>query len=169
MARLHTGAALAATVLLCLTTLMGCDSQKISELEEDVSTEVDVRKRFGEPAAVYHESNGDVTLEYPRQPAGHVNYMISIAPDGKMSALRQVLKIANFKRVAPGLDRSQVRRLLGRPAKVQSFALKEEEVCDWRFVDGQEIKVFSVTFAKTGRVVGTGITPDPKEIGQLGK
>ncbi len=169
MAKSHTGTALAATVLLCLTTLMGCDSKKISELEEGVSTEADVRKRFGEPAAVYNESNGDVTLEYPRQPAGHVNYMISIGPDGKMSALRQVLKLASFKRVTPDLDRSQVRRLLGRPAKVQSFALKEEEVWDWRFADGQEIKVFSVTFDKTGRVVGTGITPDPKEIGQVGK
>jgi len=95
--------------------------------------------------------------------------MISIGPDGKMSALRQVLKLASFKRVTPGLERSQVRRLLGRPAKVQSFALKEEEVWDWRFADGQEIKVFSVTFDKTGRVVGTGITPDPKEIGQVGK
>ena len=87
MAKSHTGTALAATVLLCLTTLMGCDPKKISELEEGVSTEADVRKRFGEPAAVYNESNGDVTLEYPRQPAGHVNYMISIGPDGKMSAL----------------------------------------------------------------------------------
>ena len=83
VAQSRTGAALAATVLLCLTTLMGCDSQKISELEEGVSTEADVRKRFGEPVAVYNELNGDVTLEYPRQPAGHVNYMISIGPDGK--------------------------------------------------------------------------------------
>jgi len=95
--------------------------------------------------------------------------MISIGPDGKMGALRQVLKLTNFMRVTPGLDRSEVRRLLGRPAKAQSFALKEEEIWDWRFADGQEIKVFSVTFDKTGRVVATVITPDPKEIGQLGK
>ena len=159
----------AVAVFLCLTTLTGCDSRRISELEEGVSTEADVRERFGEPAAIYQDVNGDVTLEYPRQPAGHVNYMISIGPDGKMSALRQVLKLATFKRVTPGLERSQVRRLLGRPAKVQSFALKEEEIWDWRFADGQEIKVFSVTFDKTGTVVATGITPDPKDIGQLGK
>ena len=58
---------------------MGCDSRRISELEEGVSTEAHVRKRFGEPAAVYYEVNGDIKLEYPRQPAGHVNYMISSA------------------------------------------------------------------------------------------
>ena len=159
----------AVAVFLCLTTLTGCDSRRISELEEGVSTEADVRERFGEPAAIYQDVNGDVTLEYPRQPAGHVNDMISIGPDGKMGALRQVLKLTNFMRVTPGLDRSEVRRLLGRPAKAQSFALKEEEIWDWRFADGQEIKVFSVTFDKTGRVVATVITPDPKEIGQLGK
>jgi len=159
----------AVAVFLWLTTLTGCDSRRISELEEGVSTEADVRERFGEPAAIYQDVNGDVTLEYPRQPAGHVNYMISIGPDGKMGALRQVLKLTNFMRVTPGLDRSEVRRLLGRPAKAQSFALKEEEIWDWRFADGQEIKVFSVTFDKTGRVVATVITPDPKEIGQLGK
>ena len=95
--------------------------------------------------------------------------MISIGPDGKMSALRQVLKLTSFLRVTPGLDQDQVRRLLGRPAEAQSFALKEEEIWDWRFADGPEIKIFSVTFDKTGKVVGTGITPDPKEIGQLGK
>ena len=148
---------------------MGCDPQRISELEEGVSTEADVRRRFGEPAAVYEDKNGDITLEYPRQPAGHVNYMISIGPDGKMSSLRQVLKPATFVHVTPGLDRHQVRRLLGRPAQMQSFALKEEEVWDWRFADGQEIKIFSVVFDRSGKVVGTGVTLDPKEAGQLGK
>ena len=169
VAQSQTGAALAATFILCLTTLMACDSQKISELEEGVSTEADVRKRFGEPTAVYTESNGDVTFEYPRQPAGHVNYMISIGPDGKMSALRQVLKLANFKRVTPGLDRSQVRRLLGRPAKAQSFALKEEEVWDWRYRAGPQVRLFSVTFDKDGKVVGTASGDDPRETQVGGK
>ena len=143
--------------------------KRISELEEGVSTEADVRKRFGEPAAVYAEANGEVTLEYPRQPAGHVNYMITIGPDGKMRSLRQVLAQTSFMQVNRGLDKDQVRRLLGRPAKAQSFALKEEEVWDWRFADGQEIKIFSVTFDKAGKVVGTGVTLNPKEAGQLGK
>lgn len=149
--------------------LSGCDPQKIAELEEGVSTEADVRARFGEPVAIYDERNGDRTLEYPRQPAGQTNYMISIGSDGRMTALRQVVTPANFSRITPGLDRAQVRRMLGMPAKVQSFALKQEEIWDWRFADGQEKKVFSVTFDFNGRVVGTGITLDPVEAGQVGK
>ena len=158
-----------AGVILIFSLLMACDQQKISELEEGVSSEAAVRKRFGEPAAIYQEPNGDKTLEYPRQPAGHVNYMISIGPDGNMSALRQVLTLANFRRVGLGLDQQQVRRMLGRPAKSQRYALQQEEVWDWRFADGQEIKIFSVTFDSAGGVIATGTTGDPKELGQLGK
>ena len=95
--------------------------------------------------------------------------MISIGPDGKMSALRQVLTLANFRRVALGLDQQQVRRMLGQPAKTQFYSLKQEEVWDWRFADGNEVKVFSVTFDGAGRVIATGITGDPKELGQFGK
>ena len=160
---------LLATTLTALLLLAGCDQKKIAELEEGVSTEADVRARFGEPAAVYEESNGDQTLEYPRQPAGQTNYMISIGPDGKMSSLRQVLKPANFAQITPGLTREQVRRMLGLPAKTQTFELKDEEIWDWRFADGQEIKVFSVTFDRDGRVITTATTLDPKESGQLGR
>lgn len=160
---------LSAWVVSMLFFLGGCDPQKIAELEEGVSTESDVRARFGEPAAVYEEANGDRTFEYPRQPAGHTNYMISIGTDGRMSALRQVVTPTNFARITPGLDRAQVRRMLGLPAKTQSFTLKQEEIWDWRYIDGQEKKVFSVTFDFNGRVVGTGITLDPVEAGQVGK
>ena len=155
--------ALLAPIALLLT---GCDPQKISELEEGVSTEADVRARFGEPAATYLEANGDRTFEYPRQPAGHVNYMISIGADGKMTALRQVLNGRNFAKVTPDLDKQQVRRLLGRPAKVQSFALKDQEVWDWRFSDGHEVKIFEVTFGRDGRVVSSATTVDLQDVGK---
>ncbi|MDQ6681342.1 MAG: outer membrane protein assembly factor BamE [Pseudomonadota bacterium] len=160
---------LVALSMSMLLLQVACDPQKIAELEEGVSTEADVRARFGEPAAVYDEPNGDRTFEYPRQPAGQTNYMVSIGADGKMTALRQVLKPATFTRVTPGMDRDQVRRLLGRPASAQAYALKEEEVWEWRYADGQEVKIFSVTFDRDGRVVLTGTTLDPKEAGQLGR
>ena len=157
------------TPLLIVALLAGCDPQRISELEEGVATEADVRARFGEPAAVYTEDNGARTFDYPRQPAGQVNYMITIGADGKMSALRQVLKPANFAKVLPGLDKAAVRRLLGKPAQMQSYALKQEEVWDWRFADAQENKVFSATFGLDGKVVSSATTLDPRDTGQVGR
>jgi hypothetical protein len=159
---------LASSALSVALALAGCDSRRIMELEEGVSTEADVRARFGRPAAIHADADGGRTLEYPRQPAGQVNYMISIGPDGTMSALRQVLQPSEFAKVTPGLDRQQVRRLLGQPARVQSYALKGEEVWDWRFLVGPRGHVFSVTFDAGGRVVSTATTLDPQDSGQLG-
>lgn len=152
--------------LLALTAwavVSGCDSQKIAELEEGVATEADVRARFGDPAAVYPEDNGARTFEYPRQPEGQVNYMITIGTDGKMSALRQVLKEASFAKVVPGMDKAQLRRLLGRPATTQAYPLKQEEVWDWRFRhENNENKLFSVTLDKNGIVVSSATALDPR-------
>jgi hypothetical protein len=149
-------------------TLAACDVQKIAELEVGVTTEAEVRSKWGEPAAVYTEPDGSRTLEYTRQPAGQVNYMLAIGADGKLVAMRQVLKPANFAKVETGWDKTQVRRLLGAPAKTQRYELKQEEVWDWRFADGSEAKVFSVTFDTAGRVTSTATTLDAKEAGQRG-
>jgi outer membrane protein assembly factor BamE (lipoprotein component of BamABCDE complex) len=149
--------------LAAVTALVACDVQKIAELEVGVTTEADVRAKWGEPAAVYTEADGGRTLEYPRQPAGQVNYMLAIGADGKLVAMRQVLKPANFAKIEPGWDKAQVRRLLGLPAKTQRYELKQEEVWDWRFADNAENKQFSVTFDTSGRVTATATTVDPKE------
>ena len=103
--------ALAAAAIGALA-LVGCDEQKIKELEEGLSTEFDVRAKFGEPERIWQEADGSHTLEYNRQPAGAKNYMITIGQDGKMSALRQVLAPHNFEKVQPGMDELAVRRLL---------------------------------------------------------
>ncbi len=149
--------------LAAALALAGCDVQKIAELEVGVTTEPEVRAKWGEPAAVYTEPDGSRTLEYPRQPAGQVNYMLAIGADGKLTAMRQVLKPSNFAKIEPGWDKAQVRRLLGLPGKTQRYELKQEEVWDWRFADNAENKQFSVTFDTSGRVTATATTLDPKE------
>lgn len=151
-----------AAVSTVLLLLAACDQKRAEKLEEGVSTESDVRREFGEPDATYTDADGSRTLEFARQPEGRTNYMITIGADGKMSALRQVLKPADFSKVTAGLDKSQVRRLLGRPAKVTPIELKKEEVWDWFWQDGQAMKVFSATFDANGVVSITAVTDDPR-------
>jgi outer membrane protein assembly factor BamE (lipoprotein component of BamABCDE complex) len=154
-----------AILLLCLAALTACDPQKIAKLEEGVASEADVRAQFGEPHATYNEADGSKTFEYSRQPEGQVAYMITIGADGKMSALRQVLKPAEFAKVTPGMDKAAVRRLLGKPAKTASFALKpDEEHWDWRWLDGQQPRLFSVTFDRDGKVIASAAGEDPREL-----
>ncbi len=147
--------------------LTACDPQHIAELEEGVATEADVRARFGEPEKVWEARDlaalpqagaaaepGARTLEYNRQPAGLVNYMITIGPDGKMSALRQVLTPQNFARVQPGMPMDQVRKMLGKPMSITTYALTHETHYEWRYMEPpQTKKIFTVVFDPNLRVL----------------
>ena len=159
---LRRGAAIG--MLVVLLGLMACDQQAISELEEGVSTEADVRQRFGPPEAVWDGPDGAQIYEYNRQPAGYQNYQITIGADGKMTALRQVLNPRTFAQVQPGMMMEDVRRMLGKPMKITTYALKQETHYDWRYLDGpneSDSKVFTVIFSPDLRVVSTLSVRDP--------
>jgi outer membrane protein assembly factor BamE (lipoprotein component of BamABCDE complex) len=152
------------TLTSMVAALLGCDAQRIEKLEEGVSTEADVRKQFGNPAAVASNPDGSKVLEYPRQPEGWTNYLITIGPDGKLAQLRQQLTDANLARITPGMNKLEVMAILGKVAKSSFYELKGEEVWDWRFKqNNQDSKMFSVTFDKQGQVLRTGVIDDPKE------
>ena len=150
-----------ATGVLALLCLAGCDNQAIRELEEGVATEADVRARFGAPEAVWDAPGGARVFEYDRQPAGQKNYMITLGPDGRMTALRQVLTPANFARVRPGMPMEELRRLLGRPARRTPYALKRETEWDWRWLQPPNTPmVFTAVLDDDQRVVRSGSSPD---------
>lgn len=168
MDRRTIAACLVAAASALLST--GCDPQRVEKLEEGVSTEVEIRKQFGDPVTITNEADGSRTFDYPRQPEGWTNYVIRIGADGKMNSLRQLLNEDNFARVRPGLSAQEVRNLLGRPAKMQRFDLKNEEVWDWRYKQhGQESRLFSVTFAADGKVSATARVDDPRETAGVGR
>lgn len=151
-----------AGLLGVLLGLAACDPQAIKELEEGVSTEADVVQRFGTPERVWPEAGGAKTLEYNRQPEGMRNYMITIGADGKMSALRQVLTPENFRRVQAGMGVEEVRRMLGKPAKQVPYALKNEIVWTWKFLEPPSEKMaFNVVFSPAYRVIRTEVGTDP--------
>jgi len=152
--------------LLALLSLLGCDAQRLSELEVGVATEADVRARFGSPENIWDGPGGTRVFEYNRQPAGHVNYMISLGPDGRMVGLRQVLTPANFERIQPGMRMEAVRQLLGKPAKITSFTLKREVHYDWRYLDTPNTSMlFTVVFDPDYRVLRTFSVLDPSASG----
>ncbi len=170
MRRMLSGWLLAAAGLAGLVGLAGCGEQRAARLEEGVATEVEVRQQFGEPVTVITEADGSRIFEYPRQPEGWTNVVITIGPDGKMTSLRQLLTEANFAKVTPGMDKLQVRKLLGRHAKATPFVLKDEEVWDWRYrPDPNTSRIFSVVFGKDGRVLRTQTGDDPRDTMSGGK
>lgn len=159
-----TSRVLAFIFVACLSiTLMGCDQKRIDELEETVSTEADVRLKFGEPENIWDGPDGGKVLEYNRQPEGDQNFMITIGADGIMTALRQVITPANFATITPGMAMEDVRKLLGKPMKVTPYELKREIHYDWRYRDGPNTtdrKIFTVVFDPDFRVINTESRPD---------
>ena len=156
-------------LLSALMAMVGCDTQRIAELEEGVATEADVKARFGEPEKVWDTPPGAPEqgriFEYNRQPAGYQNYMITIGPDGKMAALRQVLTPQNFAKVTPGMMMEDVRKSLGKPMKITPYELKAQTHYDWRYHDGPnkaDSKIFTVVFSSDMKVVSTGSMRDPE-------
>lgn len=147
--------------VLGLLMLLACDPQRIAALEEGVATEADVRREFGEPENVWDAPGGGRTLEFNRQPSGHRNYMITIGPDGKMSALRQVLTPENFARVRPGMSMEEVRRMLGKPRRITPFELQREVLYEWRYLEPPNTSMlFTVYFDRDLRVLRSGSIPD---------
>ena len=150
--------------VLVVSTLAACDPQRIRELEEGVSTEADVRARFGEPEKIWDGAGGARIFEYNRQPSGAKNYMITVGADGRMSALRQVLTPQNFALVLPGMMMEDVRRMLGKPMRVTPYELKRQTHYDWRYQDGpnqSDTRIFTVIFDTDLRAVATQSTDDP--------
>ncbi|WP_284336834.1 outer membrane protein assembly factor BamE [Comamonas sp. NoAH] len=153
---LNRATATVAAIATSILALVGCDQQKINGLEEGLSTEIDVRKAFGEPETIWPEADGSRTFEYPRQPMGHRNYMITIGSDGVMTALRQVLTPHVFEQIQPGMTQEQVRRILGKPAKRVTYNLKQETDWDWNWIDPPNREMeFTVTFGENGTVKKT--------------
>jgi hypothetical protein len=58
-----------------------------------------------------------------------------------------------------------VQQLLGPPGSSQDYALKQQRAWEWRFLDGQETRMFVVMFDGSGIVVSTAIEEDPRRSG----
>ncbi len=117
---------------LTAAVLPACDVINLQELKPGVSTAAEVRSRMGNPAEEYRNPDGSVTWEFNRQPNGIDCYMITIGPDQILQKVEQVLTEANLAKVTVGMDRAEVRRLLGAPGSKTTYQNSQEEVWDWR-------------------------------------
>jgi outer membrane protein assembly factor BamE (lipoprotein component of BamABCDE complex) len=148
-------------MLGALLTLLGCD--RTSELRPGISTTAEIIDKLGRPTMEWQEGT-DKVWEYPFTPEGTRNYMLTIGPGGVLKAMEQVLTPENFARVQPGMTQEQIRRLLGKPASMQFFAPKQEEVWEWKeqtAQPGADMR-FNVYFNNTGQVTHTGRYEHPK-------
>ena len=152
----------AVLMLGALLSLLGCD--RTGELRPGISTTAEVIDKMGRPTMEWQEG-ADKVWEYPFTPEGTRNYMLTIGPDGILKAMEQVLTPENFARVQQGMTREQIRRLLGKPASVQFFELKQEEAWEWKeqtALPSSDMR-FNVYFSNSGQVTRTGRHEIPRQ------
>lgn len=158
-----------AAALAWVVMLAACDPIALDKLKVGESTEADVRDAMGTPEMVWDEGAGRRTFEYNRQPAGHVNYMITLGPDGRLQAIRQVLVPEEFARVKPGMHYDEVRRMLGKPAKDVWYPLSQEHHVNWRFLQDPTTSAMFTVVLDAQRVVRRASTgPDLDEQNRSG-
>lgn len=176
-------------LIASLLALFGCDQQKVDEamkkaksvatdtwnsvkpdsqlfkgIEIGKSTEDDVRRQAGKPEIVWEESDGGRRLEYPRGPEGATTWMVVTNANGTVRSIEQVLTAENFQKVRPGMNKDQIRRMLGKPTKVEAFRLKQEEVWGYRWFESPTDRAFfNVHFNNDGTVTTTSRSDDPSK------
>ena len=162
------GVTAAAAVLL---TLAACDpggrpyeDLRLARLKAGESTEQDVVRLFGAPAAVRSLPSGR-GLVYPLGPEGAHTLLLRIGADGRYEGRDNLLTRENFGRITPGMPGDKVTALLGPPGRIEGYPLKQQRAWEWRFLDGNDTRLFVVMFDAAGRVVSTAIEEDPRRIG----
>jgi hypothetical protein len=120
--------------------------------------EADVRASMGEPALTYQPPEGGRVLLYPRGPQGYHTFRVTLDAAGRLVSIENVLTPRGFARVLPGNDQEIVRRTLGPPREITTYARRNEEVWEWRFCDDfSESARFYVIFDQpTGLVKSSG-------------
>ncbi|MFM2345735.1 MAG: outer membrane protein assembly factor BamE [Pseudomonadota bacterium] len=162
-ARIFASAAALAGLVFGLA-LPGCDARREARLQPGQATEQEVLREFGTPVAIRGLPEGQRRLEFSAQPEGTTNHVATIGADGRLVQLRQLLQPEGFAQVRPGMTVEQVREQLGPPALKEAYALKKEEVWDWRWQDGPTRRIFRVTFDFDGRVLSAAAMDDPRDL-----
>jgi len=148
--------------VLAFLTLAAC--AEFTTLTPGVSREQDVIARFGTPAQVQRLPDGSRVLDFPRQPEGMENWRVTLAPDGTVRNVEQLVDEPTFAKVVPGLSRSQVLQLLGRPSEEKGYPNLGEDVLSWRYLEfGNRRMFFNAHFGTDGRMKYTSRNPDPSQ------
>ena len=151
--------------------LMACDPRgrgyedaRLARLTEGESTGEEVRKLFGNPAGVRDIAGGKGWV-YPLGPENPYTLLMKIDANGKYQGRENLLTRANFARVRRGMKEVDVLIMLGRPARAERYPLEQQSSWEWRFLDGNDTRLFVVTFDAGGTVVSSVIEDDSRRSG----
>lgn len=128
----------------------------------------DVLRVMGRPAMEWQEADGSRRLAYPRGPMGVHTYMATIGPDSRLAGIENVLEPRHFSRIAAGMGKEQVLRVLGPPVPgwTAHFPARDELVWEWRYCDDwNRLARFEVLFDATREIVRSTMSLREEQVG----
>jgi hypothetical protein len=151
-------------LILFVALLLGACAT-FAELVPGTSREPDVIAKFGTPAATRRLADGGQVLEYPREPSGMQNWRVTLAPDGTVRSVEQLVDEPGFAKILPGMTLEQVLLALGRPSEEKAFQNLQENVVSWRYMEfGNRVMFFNAHFGPSGLLKYVSRTPDPQAV-----
>lgn len=154
--------------------LVACASYGGRELKPGEDRLENVLHVMGQPAMRWQNADGTMQLAYPRGPMGLHTYMVTIAADGKLRQIENVMDQKSFARIQPGMTKEEVLYILGPsyPGWTAYFERRDELVWEWRYCDAwNEPARFDVLFDNsTGTVRNTmSLTESQRGLCGLGR
>lgn len=127
---------------------------------------------LGQPAMRWQNADNTEQLAFPRGPAGIHTYMATIAADGKLLQIENVLNEKNFARIQPGMSKEAVLYIIGPPYPNWTvyFERRDELVWEWRYCDAWgEPARFNVLFDNTESTVRSTLSLTESQRGLCGR
>jgi outer membrane protein assembly factor BamE (lipoprotein component of BamABCDE complex) len=145
-----------ASALLVLS-LAACDAVQRQEIAPGASRET-VKSMMGEPDTIWKEADGREFWDYPRGPGGAETIRMTIGPDGIMKDQLNILTESNFSQIQVGMNKEQVRRIIGRPGGQKQFGNDRAGLTwEWKYNQSPTAQhMFTVDFDGNGVVKGKG-------------
>ena len=119
----------------------------------------DTYRMLGEPAMRWREADGGEQLAFPTGPMGYHTWMVRTDAAGRVKYVDNVMDMAHFTRIQPGMGQDEVLRILGPsyPGWTIYYKARDELVWEWRYCDvWSEPARFDVLFdGSSGKVRST--------------
>ena len=139
--------------------LVGCAAP--GSMVPQQSTATQVRDRVGLPTDIRFGANGEELWEYTTGPNGTETYLISMARDGRVQSVTQLLTVDRFNEVQVGkTTKAQVRDWMGRPSDLRY--LRSGLVWEWRVNLQPQLGHLAVRFDDAGVVLEKMVLTDPQ-------
>jgi hypothetical protein len=138
-----------ATALAFAALAAGCAGfSSVSPGDSDIN----VADKVGKPVTVWTNPDGSELWQYPQGFYATQTFVITMGADHRVKQVDQVLSEPYFSKIAIGMSRDDVFRVLGRPREVWKFPARDEETWTWRYYDTNYM-FFNVLFDRTAGTV----------------